>query len=303
MLDRILVPVDGSETALAILPHIRRLLQRHDGRVILLRVAVPHPGEEPPAVVERSLAAIRAHTATIGSRLEGEGVQVQVEVRVGPPAGTILDTVEKADVTLVAMATHGRTGLARLLLGSVAEHVIRKCPVPVFVVRPIPPGSSLPPGSNPSRTLRNILVPINPGAVSIDELGPAIEMSKLFEARLVLLHVLRRERRRGDAPSEELEVCRERFNGLAGRIEALGARTITLLERGDVPRSILENARFHQCDLIVMTTQGRGGIAGWMGGSMTEEILRQSEIPLLVVRAGANAGKRVPSEAERTRQR
>ena len=110
MWEKILVPLDGSETAEAILPHVRRLLRRHDSEVILLRVAHPPIAEEQVTVIEASLAAAREYVVGIKDRFEQQGVRATAEARVGPPAGTILEVAEERDVSLIAIATHGGSG-------------------------------------------------------------------------------------------------------------------------------------------------------------------------------------------------
>jgi len=281
MLDKILVPLDGSVTAEAILPHVRRLLRRHDSEVILLRVAVPPTSEDQMTVVEAILAAAREYIAGVRDRLGQQGVRARAEVRMGPAAGTILDAAEEEGVSLIALATHGRTGLRRALFGSVAEHVVRKSPVPVLAVRPFWTYELLPPGRTESQPFKGILVPTDRSDLSMQVLAPSIELAKLFDARIVFLHVLApEERAKGDEA-----LARERLKEFAAKAEAKGVKAITLVDKGDVAKTILDNARFHGCDLIAITTHGRSGVSRLVTGSVTEEVLRGATLPLLVVRA------------------
>src|SRR6516225_4959220 len=100
MLDRILVPLDGSATAQAILPHLRRLLRRRDSEVLLLSVAPPPIAEAQISVMEASLAASREYILGIKETLERQGVRVRAEARMGPPASVILDMAEEEEVIL-----------------------------------------------------------------------------------------------------------------------------------------------------------------------------------------------------------
>jgi nucleotide-binding universal stress UspA family protein len=298
MLDKILVPLDGSVTAEAILPHVRRLLRRKDSEVILLRVANPPAAEEQMMVIEASLAAAREYIVGIKDRLEQQGVRVRAEARMGPPAGTILDMAEEEGVSLIALATHGRTGLRRALFGSVAEHVVRKSPVPVFTVRPFWTYELLPPGRTENQPFKSILVPTDRSDLSMQVLGPALDLAKLFDARLVFLHVLDPEagKKAGGKFGDEAQAL-ERLKEFAAKAEAKGVKTLALVDKGDVAKVILDNARFHGCDLIAITTHGRSGLSRLVTGSVTEEVLRDATLPLLVVRAEKKKAKKTVQKA------
>src|SRR6185295_3906593 len=107
MLERIVVALDGSLTAEAVLPHVRRILHRQDSEIILVRAVVPPPVENAILIVDASLGAARAYVSGIQERLEREGVRVSSEVRPGSAIGVILDVVDDRKATMVAMATHG----------------------------------------------------------------------------------------------------------------------------------------------------------------------------------------------------
>lgn len=142
MYKRVLVPVDGSEVAESIVPFILQIAGPLDIDVILLRVNRPIP----PSVVEGSryvdvedVKARReeaeAYLGRLGAEMRSSGVRVHTRVRRGQPVDEILGAVRDEAADLIAMTTHGRTGPARLLWGSVAEGVLRHAPVPVFLLR------------------------------------------------------------------------------------------------------------------------------------------------------------------------
>ncbi len=166
MTTRVLIPLDGSAFSRQILPHVRLLLRPDEHELTLLRVAAPPalPMRDAPATVsvdylsvpieampgpERGRAAvepaqIEAHArAAIEDELnedvyylQAAGFVVTTAVRFGEPAAEIVRFVDEHNIGLVAMATHGRTGLQRLVLGSVAEQVLRRVGVPVLLIRP-----------------------------------------------------------------------------------------------------------------------------------------------------------------------
>lgn len=142
---RLLVPLDGSQTAAAVLPYVRRLASPQH-TVVLVFQAAPRSippvaameAPPPPAIFEaderlREEAARYVESVTAG--LRAEGFDAESHVRIGDAAQTILELARERAVDLIAMTTHGRTGLGRLVFGSVAEQVIRQSPVPVFLVR------------------------------------------------------------------------------------------------------------------------------------------------------------------------
>lgn len=142
MYKRAIVPLDGSMVAEGIIPFILEIAGPLDMEVVLLRVVVPIP----PSVVEgsrhvelddvekRRLEAAE-YLTPIATDLRAKGVRVTTQVRRGEPTAEILAGAKEAGADLVAMTTHGRSGLGRLLFGSVAEAVLRQSDIPVFLMR------------------------------------------------------------------------------------------------------------------------------------------------------------------------
>jgi nucleotide-binding universal stress UspA family protein len=142
MYKRVLVPLDGSPVAEAIVPFIVQIAGPLDMAVRLLSVVDPFPpmmGETAAFVaVDDVLAGTRDATeyvAPVAAELRQRGVEADWEVRRGNPAATIITAAKSWGADLIAMTTHGRTGFGRLMFGSVAEHVLRHADVPVFLMR------------------------------------------------------------------------------------------------------------------------------------------------------------------------
>jgi nucleotide-binding universal stress UspA family protein len=145
---RLLVPLDGSELAEAALPAASALAKRLEVPVHLVRAtnsmatlatlsgSTPFPVNPPADVYERLASDLdnsaRAYLADVATRLRGEGIEVSVEVRDGSPYTEILDAVHPGDV--LVMTSHGRGGVMRWLLGSVAEKLVREAPAPILLV-------------------------------------------------------------------------------------------------------------------------------------------------------------------------
>ncbi|MBI3326853.1 MAG: universal stress protein [Nitrospinae bacterium] len=136
MYKRMLVPLDGSELAETVLPHVRELAKSCRAELVLLRVAFAHifPGANPIQAQVTAVQEAETYIHGVAKTLQDMGFKVEARVRYGDPAEEILDHVTWGHIDLIAMATHGRTGLKRLVLGSVAENVLRGTSVPVFLV-------------------------------------------------------------------------------------------------------------------------------------------------------------------------
>jgi nucleotide-binding universal stress UspA family protein len=147
MYERMLVPLDGSEVAETILPFAEQVAGPLDAEVVLLRVI------EPPSPIELVASAgvvapdtfalremdAKAYLSEVERRLSKKGLRVRTRVALGgTPAEEILAAAKATGADLVAMATHGRSGVGRALLGSVAESVLRASRLPVLLIRTTP---------------------------------------------------------------------------------------------------------------------------------------------------------------------
>lgn len=142
MYKRVLVTLDGSPVAETILPFITQIAGPLDIEVVLLRIVVPVPPQVVEGTrdvviedVEGRLAEAREYLQSQAAVLAARGVRVRTEVRRGDPVREIAAAASEAGADLIAMTTHGRSGLRRALFGSVAEAVLRQVEVPVFLMR------------------------------------------------------------------------------------------------------------------------------------------------------------------------
>ena len=162
MFKRVLVPLDGSELAEAVLPYVEDLGGRCAAEVVLLRVvamppdkttadvyqpAITLPGsaldvvvDQHPIYREQEMESLRAEAERTLDRakkhLSEAGLEVRVEVLFGRPAERIAEYAMKREVDLIAMSTHGRSGFSRWVFGSVAQKVLRAVAVPILLIRP-----------------------------------------------------------------------------------------------------------------------------------------------------------------------
>lgn len=145
-ISRVIVPLDGSEFAESVLPYAASLSQKMDMGVTLVQVLSTDEftyyssgygiNEFLPRIKEEIRSEAREYLTGAASRFFPEGLDVSVETVYGSPASRITQMARAADHNMVALTTHGRSGVSRLLLGSVAESVIRESGDPVLIVRP-----------------------------------------------------------------------------------------------------------------------------------------------------------------------
>lgn len=141
MYKKVLVPLDGSKLAEQILPHVKTIIKATGGSAILVRAVPVHaeflleaPGET-KKWIEGAIARAGKYLEGVARGLEKAGAKTKVEVLQGEPAAQILTSAEKENVDLIAMMSHGETGLSAFEQGSVAEKILKHSPRPVLMVR------------------------------------------------------------------------------------------------------------------------------------------------------------------------
>ena len=151
MYKTILVPLDGSKRAEAILPHVENLARRYDAGVIFLGVIEPEPvavasgfaiSLPEPRSYEQRLEEVETYLISQQENFHKKGVDAQRRVGDGPIVKTIINAAEHLNVDIVAMASHGRTGLSRVFYGSVAAGVLHQIDRPLLLIRSLDNGNS-----------------------------------------------------------------------------------------------------------------------------------------------------------------
>lgn len=142
MYKAILVPLDGSKRAEVILPHVEELAQHFEAKVILLEVVEPSTPLTTPQgtlmdieAVDREAEYAENYLASVQGELSTRGLSVTRYIEYGPVVETIISVAEREDADLIAMASHGRTGLARVFYGSVAAGVLQRIDRPLLLIR------------------------------------------------------------------------------------------------------------------------------------------------------------------------
>jgi len=247
---------------------------------------VPGLGPERVTLVHAAggTAVSGAYFQDVERRLRGSGVgDVRLVTQAGDAARVILDLTLQSGAGLIVLATHGQGGWDAHRLGAVAERVIRAASVPVLAV----PQTLTHPGD----LLATILSPQDGSELAEKSLERLVRLfpsrSPLLVTLLGVVETLGGPARLGgdDLASRFYQLhadeLGERLRALAQRHPIAGSVRIEL---GSPARKILECAQVLRATLIALSTHGRGGIAKWTLGSVTEHVLRAGETPVLVVR-------------------
>lgn len=298
MFTRILIPLDGSRTAEAALPYARALAES-------LKIPLEFLG-----VVDISSAAARAVAGKaryLGTLIdEGErsnegylhrvaaktaGVESRCSVERGKPADVIVRRAADDKGVLITMATHGRTGVSRWLLGSVAEKVLRTVDNPLLLVRG---GVGVTESSQVS--LKSIIVPLDGSMLAESVLPAAVAFAGCFEVELLLFRAYElpasayygKEDHLPDYEAMKDKIREGAQQYLDAKAQALKARGFTrvrtALAEGPGAQEVIRIAREHADSMVAMCTHGRSGVKRWLIGSVTEKVVRHSENPVLVIR-------------------
>jgi nucleotide-binding universal stress UspA family protein len=222
---------------------------------------------------------------------ELQGFDVDPIVHFGSPAETIAMVAEEHGATMVAMATHGYSGLRRWTLGSVTDKVVQTSATPVLVVR----AAEQPPAAAP--TLRRIMVTLDGSALARQALPFACDLARRAGSELVVLTVAPMLSWSGaelittvqEADEEAVRLRARLQDELAPFAPALrehGVKVVPVATFGvSAAAVIIGEAEDRGADLIVMATHGRSGLGRWALGSVADKVLHGTSTPLLVIRA------------------
>jgi nucleotide-binding universal stress UspA family protein len=215
---------------------------------------------------------LRAELEAAAQAALGDLATYSTTVVEGHPTERIIERAKESPAGLIVMGSHGRTGVARLRLGSVAEDVVRASESPVLIVKSPAAGEQI-------SDIKNILCPINFTSLSRQSLELASEIAAAFGAKLWVAHATGHE-------EVQAEVVRQRVCDWVPNEVGNHCQVSEVIRRGNPAEQILLMAREHSADLIVMGAQHRPFLEFTTLGTTTERVMRHSLTSVLVIPAG-----------------
>lgn len=291
MVRTILVPLDGSPLAERALPYAEAIARHAHMTLLLVRMlTLPSSATALIGPPGTCLAEAEAYLDEQADRLAGRGLTADTRVIYGDAAAGIIQETASRGAELIVMATHGRTGLGRLVFGSVAEEVLRQTTAPLLLVRAWA-GDTAPPSLG---TRPRILVPLDGSPFAEEALPVAVGLATALHGALVLLHAVSplepvvfsefAYAAWPESQEERLASGREYLRDLATR-GATGACPVHCDVRLDMPTlAIADAARDHGAALVVMATHGRGALGRLVLGGVAHATLLHTRLPLLLIR-------------------
>ena len=274
-----MLPLDGSELSESVLPSVVGLARRFQAELLLVKITDPFVAMTPemPSLALRWQEQAEHESGRYLERLAAEIGDLKVETRsmLGVPRDALPELATTTGCHLIAMASHGRTGVARWLLGSVAERVLRQATCPVLLMRP---GIEL-----PQDGFHRVLVPVDGSESStrvLNEVRP-------FLADAPKVVVMRASGLTMQDHAQVLDpVARESYLlGLEASLADLRVEGLELETRvidSEAPDAILTLSEELACDLVAMSTHGRTGLDRFLLGSVTEKVTRYAKMAVLV---------------------
>lgn len=299
MYEAILVPLDGSKTAEKVLPYARYLAGKFKVPVELLAVVdvveiASHMTSEKVHFLDTIIEDAVQHSTTYlrGVATTIAGTNVRCSVEKGRAEDTIIEKAATDKTMLITMATHGRSGLNRFLLGSIAEKVLRGTVNPLLLIRA---GDEK---SQGEAMLKSIIVPLDGSELAEAVLPIVAEMAKkldleveLFRTYHVPYNVYSGDEGLYAVNYEELlaglrDEAAEYLEKKAADLKRLGvAKVQCITKEGLAADEIISLGRKTPDNLIAMSSHGRSGVRRWVLGSVTELVVRHSGDPVLVIRS------------------
>ena len=285
----ILLPLDGSPLAEQAIPYAAALARTAAARLILVRATQAQSLLDVDAVDAQAGVVSRAEheLEATAARLRETGLDVDGYVYYERPVLAILDAAQRHQVDLIVLSTHGRSGLGRVIYGSVADDVLRRAEVPVLLVPPMLDHAW------PTDRPLTVLVPLDGSTLAEAALESANLLAEGLGARLHLLQVVQPPTYPlyGDGyvyipfdDEAERANARQYIEQQAAKLAGRGRPATFEVAVGSPDVVIARTAAEQQADVIAMATHGRGGLARLVLGSVATGTLRRSHVPLLLTR-------------------
>lgn len=289
MVERILVGTEGSQVAQNAVTAALSIARDTHAQLRAVHAIETPSTSALPASYQAQMAKQREREGQqVLERVSEEAAKLDVPTttasREAEPDELVLEEAQTWKADLIAIGAQGRSGLSRAIRGSVADELIRSSPIPVLTVHQPPPGDAL-------DTIDRLVVPSDGSPAALSAAPFAIELARAAGARIDLLYAVPPELEGGkylDRPTTEIDEVHERLadealDPLEGRCREAGVPCERFVLHDAPHRAIVEHSDASDADLVVMATQGHGKLERILLGSVTDKVLRTSNIPVVTV--------------------
>ena len=284
MFHKIMIPLDGSGEAESVLPYLKNLARRFGSQVVVMGVGVGSKRRRVNRLLEEYLDKTT-------DDLRVDKIEAKAVILYGSPVDKIIDYTEQDSVDLIIMATHGRGGVTRWWMGSVAEKVICEARPPVLLIR-----SKISEENEVLKkaTFSKILAPVDGSDIGEAALYHAEEIAKETGASIELVQAVQlpgaiESGIFGSAGEDKIRAIHEAADSYLGnvaeRLREKGIKATCKVVTGDPADEIVKYAEDKKIDLITMSTHGRSGVARWVLGSVADKVLHGAKVPIWLVRS------------------
>ena len=301
MLSKIVIPMDGSDLSEQIIPYCAALSKGLGSSMTLLHVidtdllpdtAELHHKVNLDQLVEQERTHAQDYLHMVQARLKDHGIEANTEVTAGAPAETIVSMAQKEGADLIAMSTHGRSGLARWRMGSVTDKVLHTATVPLLIFRPRDVATP------DDVQLSSVILPLDGSTLAAQAVPLATSVATALKLKVKPIRMVSTRSFAFTDPyptgGAEMAVpvveaaendAKDYLNKTAEELRGNGLEVETHFMFGEPASQIIELAHETTGSLIVMSTHGRSGLGRFVMGSVADKVLRGSGSPVLVVRA------------------
>jgi len=282
----ILFATDFSPAAAQAIPYVKAIAMHYDADLVALHVRPPAINymTQPPTWVDEETVLRQNEESRTQLLNSFPGIRTTAIVEEGDVQSRLQDAIEKNKTDLVVIGTHGRTGLGKILMGSVAEEIFRTVTCPVLTVGPHSMTSR---GANGE--IREILYATDlTSSSSANAAAYAVSLAQEFQARLVLLHVVDEPKAGELVSTNDVNLAAKNLLRKLVPAEAEAwCKPEFFVERGDVAKRILELAHLRESSLIVLGVKAEEGVPGaatHLPIATAHKVVTRAECPVLTVR-------------------
>jgi len=267
-MEKLMVATDGSdysESAIREAINLAKVCSSSLIAVSVVKTNIEFDSVLPQFVEKKEEEAIK-HLESVKAQAKKEGVDCTTVVTLSEePYQDIVDHASKNNVDMIIMGTHGKTGMKRLMMGSVTAKVIGYAPCNILVL-PL----------NAKVECKNVLIATDGSKYSEAAASEALGIAKRSGSSLIVISVA--------SSDTEITSAKDNVNKVSEAAEKEGVKTTSVVTKGKPYEAIIETAKQKKADLIVVGSHGRTGLDRLLMGSVTERVIGHSESAVLVVR-------------------